>query len=360
MDAFDIFENEPVLETTPRLTLEDKHINGPAAAHKIEELHTPLCFAFTSFSTGSSALPNVIGVTFPEIEARCRASLKMFRLAGLKSGDCLLVTYPPLINVFPAEALARQGLKVRFLRRSSRGALLESLSEIKPAAIIGESSFIHSTMLDAEKLGRPEMFSEETTIIAAGAPMNMNLLAEAEKRNIRVHDLYGCQEFGWLACDGLLLRDDISFVPAGGVKENSFEVVVGGLPTGDIMPFSPGGHVCCRSGKLITYRRRRASVELNVIVKESTLSSTETVRRTARSIMRLKGKNVFVSPDLVIKSTRTVLELKKSAEECPPHLESFLVCGGEKTEMFDAIARAQLDYQRDHRESGVWDKHERI
>ncbi|MCF0248177.1 MAG: hypothetical protein HUJ86_06185, partial [Synergistes sp.] len=239
-------------------------------------------------------------------------------------------------------------------------ALLESLNERKPAALIGEPSFIHSTMLDAEKIGCPELFSEETAIIAAGAPMSLNLLEAAEKKDIRVHDLYGCQEFGWIACDGLLLRSDISFVPAGGVKEDLFEVVVGGLPTGDIMPLSQSGHVCCRSGKLITYRRQRASVELNVIVKESTLNSPETVRRTARSITRLKGKNVFVSSTLVTKAARTLLELKRSAEECSVDSEGFLISGDEKTEMFDSIARAQLDYQRDHRESGVWNKHERI
>lgn len=348
------------METMPKLTLRDKQINGPAAAHKIEELHTPFCFAFTSFSTGSSALPNVIGVTCPEIETRCQASLKMFQLTGLKNGDSLLVTYPPLVNVFPAEAFKRYGLEIHFLRRSSRGALLESLNETKPTAVIGESAFIHSTMLDAERLGRLDVFPENMMIIAAGTPLNMNLLAEAEKRNIRVHDLYGCQEFGWLACDGLLLRNDISFVPEGGTSENNFEIVVGGLPAGDIMPLSPGGHVCDRNGKLITYRRMRASVELNVIVKESTMCSPETVRRTARSVMRLKGKNVFVSPDLVTGAAHTLLELKKSAEECAGILESFWIRGGEKTETFDAIANAQLDYQSDHRNNGVWDKHERI
>ncbi|MDY2984051.1 MAG: hypothetical protein SOR75_01830 [Synergistes jonesii] len=363
MCSFDIFDSEPTLAEMPRLTLKDKCIDGPAAVHKIEELHTPDNLAFTTFSTGSSALQNVIGVTFPELEGRARATEKVFRMTGIERGCELLVTYPPLVNLFPGSVLKAHGMTVHFLQRSSRGSLLDFLASHKVSALIGESSFILSAMRDAEKLSRPGLFSGGMTLFASGTPLRIELLEEAKKKNISVHDLYGCQEFGWIACDGRAVREDISLIPADGGKGDLFELVVGGLPVGDIVPLSTDGHACCREGNILTYRRRRAEIEFNVIVRESKIASAESVRRAARSITRLKGRRVLVSGSLVTGAARTVLELRKPTEECRSAAEaagSFMICGDEKTETFDAIAEAQLNYQKNHRKSGVWCKDERI
>lgn len=358
--SLDFFDSEPTLAEMPRLTLRDKSIDGPAAAHKIEEVHTPENFAFTTFSTGSSALQNVIGVTLPELESRRRASEKIFKMTGLSAGCAMLVTYPPLVNLFTADALRAHGVKVSFLRKSARSSLLSVLALRRPDVLVGESSFICSAMRDADKLSRSDLFGEGMKIFAAGTPLNMELLEEAEKREIVLHDLYGCQEFGWLACDGCAVRNDISFIPAGCGNEKLFEVVVGGLPVGDVIPLSSEGHVCGGKGNMLTYRRERAQVEFNVIVKESKMLSPESVRRTARSITRLKGRRVYVSHDIITGAEHTVLELKKPVEECPSAASGFTICGDEKTETFDLIAQAQLSYQSDHRESGVWRKNERI
>ncbi len=360
MCFFDAFDNEHTLAEMPRLSLKDKSIDGPAAAHKIEEVHTPDNFAFTTFSTGSSALQNVIAVTWPEMESRRSASAKVFQMTGLGSGCDMLVTYPPLVNLFTPDALRAHGVNVRFLERSSRSSLLAALASRRPDAIVGESSFILSAMLDADKLSRPDLFGCGMKIFASGTPLKMELLEEAEKKKIEVHDLYGCQEFGWLACDGHAVRNDISFLPVSGGSGNLFEIAVGGLPVGDIVPLSAGGHVCGRSGEILTYRRQRAQTEFDVIVKESKMSSPESVKRTARSITRLKGRRVYVSHDLVTGAAHTVLELKKSPEECPAASGSFIIRGDEKTETFDLIAQALLSYQSSHRENGVWSKNERI
>jgi hypothetical protein len=47
----------------------DKGIAGPTAAHVIEEIHTPLNLALVTFTTGSSAFQNIVGVT--QNELRC-------------------------------------------------------------------------------------------------------------------------------------------------------------------------------------------------------------------------------------------------------------------------------------------------
>ena len=85
----------------------------------IEDVHTPLNLAYLTFTTGTSAFQNIVGVTYAELPARIRASVRILERAGLKCGDKLLVTYPPLVNVFSGQALKDFGLKWSFLVRSS-------------------------------------------------------------------------------------------------------------------------------------------------------------------------------------------------------------------------------------------------
>ena len=98
----------------PRKTLADKGIAGPTAAHTIEEVHTPLNLAYLTFTTGSSAFQNIVGITFAELPARVKASFTVLERAGLKAGDRVLVTYPPLVNVFSGEAFKKYGLQWDF------------------------------------------------------------------------------------------------------------------------------------------------------------------------------------------------------------------------------------------------------
>lgn len=62
----------PSLEEMPCRTLDDKGIAGPTAAHVIEEIHTPLNLALVTFTTGSSAFQNIVGVTHNETGAAHR------------------------------------------------------------------------------------------------------------------------------------------------------------------------------------------------------------------------------------------------------------------------------------------------
>ena len=61
------FGNGPLFSQMPHYTLEDKGIAGPTAAHRIEEVHTPLNLAYLTFTTGSSAFQNIVGVTHQEL-----------------------------------------------------------------------------------------------------------------------------------------------------------------------------------------------------------------------------------------------------------------------------------------------------
>ena len=64
----------PTLAEMPRRTLSDKGIAGPTAAHVIEEIHTPLNLALVTFTTGSSAFQNIVGVTQNELLLRSAAA----------------------------------------------------------------------------------------------------------------------------------------------------------------------------------------------------------------------------------------------------------------------------------------------
>lgn len=62
-----------------------KVLAGPTAAHTIEEVHTSN-LAYLTFTTGSSAFQNIVGITFAELPARVKASFTVLERAGLKAG----------------------------------------------------------------------------------------------------------------------------------------------------------------------------------------------------------------------------------------------------------------------------------
>ena len=351
------FGSAPTLAEMPRKTLADKGIAGPTAAHTIEEVHTPLNFAYLTFTTGSSAFQNIVGITFAELPRRIQASFKVLERAGLKAGDKVLVTYPPLVNVFSGDAFKKYGLEWSFLVRSSRDAFLAALYEFQPKAVVGESSFIRASLEDAKHMGVVDELPKDLILLTAGTPLDLELLPVAkEVLNATVHDLYGCQEFGWLCMDGVPVRDDIELVklPNNG-GQDMFELVVGGLPMGDSFPVSDSGHTCNKEGKIITYRRERTYPEYEVIVKATTLTSTVTLGRVARSILRIKGRVVKVSPDVITSAENTVLELRPdyvSAGEQP----GIIIEGPVKTRFFDDMVQAQLDYQQKAKADPTWTK----
>ena len=351
------FGSAPTLAEMPKKTLADKGIAGPTAAHTIEEVHTPLNLSYLTFTTGSSAFQNIVGITFAELPKRIKASFTVLKRAGLKAGDRVLVTYPPLVNVFSGEAFKKYGLKWQFLVRSSRDAFLAALYDFQPQAVVGESSFIRASLEDAKHMGVADELPRGIVLLTAGTPMDLELLPIArEVLNAEVHDLYGCQEFGWLCMDGVPVRDDIELLPLEGSGNRAlYELVAGGLPMGDSFPVSESGHVCNREGKIITYRRERSYPEYEVIVKATTLTSTVTLGRVARSILRIKGRVVKVSPDVVTGAPHTVLELR------PDYItagikEGKIIEGPVKTSFFDDLVQAQLDYQQKAKADPTWKK----
>jgi hypothetical protein len=356
----DEFATAPTLETVARRTLADKGIAGATAAHVIEEIHTPFNLAYVTFTTGSTAFQNIVGVTHAELGERSKASYKAFELAGLPSGSHLLISYAPLVNVFPMSALVEFGLTWSFPKRSSRDAFLLTLCQEKPAAVLGESSFLRACLVDADALGFAELIPRDVIVLTAGTTLDLELLPVAERFGWQVFDLYGCQEFGWLTLNGVKLREDIGLIPSAHQK-NFSELVVGGLPMGDSFPISPSGHVCqfndCASGDIITYRRQRTHPEYEVYVTATTLSSAETIGRVARTVLRIKGRVVKVRPEVQLNASATVLELVPAVAErgvCPNVAAVFT--GPDQTRMFDLMVQAQLELQQTAKTDPTWHK----
>lgn len=338
----------PTLEEMPRRTLADKLLNGPTAAHCIEEIHTPINYAYLTCTTGSSALQNIVGVTRQELPGRIHASICALERAGLRPGDHLLITYPPLVSVFPREALDSYGLRVSFILRPSRDALLVALGTEKPAAVIGESRFLRAALVDARQLGVRNELPERLILIAAGSPMDPALLDEASWiPGAGVHDLYGCQEFGWLCLDGMPLRDDIT-VWNSGRSDNRFHLLVGGLPTGDcfLLKKKTDG-----SQRVLTETRQRVETEPEITVIASAAADRETVCRAARSILRCKAKVVRVPQALQCKAQETILHVS-----LPGSPKRLTLKGSKETALFDALLEAQKMYQREARTDPVWYK----
>ena len=313
--------------------------------------------AYLTFTTGSSAFQNIVGITFAELPQRVKASFTVLERAGLKPGDRVLVTYPPLVNVFSGESFKKYGLEWRFLVRSSRDAFLAALYEFQPKAVVGESSFIRASLEDAKHMGVADELPQNIILLTAGTPLDLELLPVAKAvLNAQVHDLYGCQEFGWLCMDGVPVRDDIQLVKLpGNAGQEMYELVVGGLPMGDSFPVSDTGHVCNKEGKIITYRRERTYPEYEVIVKATTLTSTVTLGRVARSILRIKGRVVKISPDVKTSAEHTVLELRPDYISAGIQ-EGIIIEGPEKTKFFDDMVQAQLDYQQKAKADPTWTK----
>lgn len=355
-EAAETFSSAPSMGEMPRRTLQDKGIGGPTAAHVIEELHTPFNLAYVTFTTGSSAFQNIVGVTHTEIEGRCAVARRLFEKLGVESGARMLVTYPPLVNVFSQEALKRSGIEWFFLNRSARDSFIAKFCREKPSIILGESSFVRASLEEAKRLGLEGFFPKNCIIIAAGTPLDHDLIPVAEAYGFAVHDLYGCQEFGWLTLDGVELRDDLSLIPSPR-GENYRELVVGGLPMGDSFIVSPSGHVCNPDGKIITYRRERTYPEYEVIVKATTFAAAQTVEKAARTTLRIKGRVVKVAVDLVTSAdaTRLVLVPGLPLPGGAP-VDEIHITGPDKTQMFDSIVQAQADFQKTSKTDPVWHK----
>ncbi len=345
----------PTLAEMPRRSLADKGIAGPTAAHCIEEVHVPRHLAGITFTTGTSAFQNLVGLTTQELPLKQAAGRRVLDAAGLRPGDRLLVCYPPLVNVFPRQALEAAGLSWCFLHRSSRDAFLDALDRERPAAVLGESTFLRSALEDAATLGLEAALPTVRCVMVAGTPMD-NDLPDAARQMLHaaVLDVYGCQEFGWLTVNGVPVRDDLSLIPSA-LGESFREVVVGGLPTGDSFPVTAAPHRLDPRGRIITYRRQRTRPDYEVVVLETPLADRETVERAARTILRIKARVVKVHPALALGAARTVLWLKPAplGLEAAPEV---VIAGPEKTACFDALVQAQLDYQRHPAGDPAWTK----
>lgn len=341
------FQTAPDLAAMPRRGLLDKGINGPTSAHVIEELHTPLNLAYVTFTTGSSAFQNIVGVTREEIPLRVEASMRALAMAGLEKGDTLLVSYAPLVNVFTKAALEEYGIKWFFPKVSSRDAVLLALVKERPAAVIGESTFLRCCLEDAKKLEIDSELPRNLVMLAAGTPLDSELAEKAAKiAQGTVHDLYGCQEFGWLTMDGIPLRGDILLVEA----EDGFDLIAGGLPTGDRFPLDDKGHSCNADGKILTYLRKRTFPEMEVTILRSTAASAETVEKLCRTILRIKARIVRTAEDLVSGADNTVLSLAHFGKNKKP----FIIDTKEKTALFDALLQSQLAYQKESKNDPAW------
>ena len=344
----------PLFSEMPRMTLEDKGIAGPTAAHRIEEVHTPLDLAYITFSTGSSSFQNLIGVTFPEMQARALAGRRMFEQMGIRKGSRVLFCYPPLINLFTPEVFKTLGFTPLFLERPSRDALLAEVIKEQPAAVFGEGSFLAAVIRDAEKLGLLEHFPHGLVLVAAGTPLPEDLPVEVQKLSkAELHDLYGCQEYGVLCLDGIPMRDDLSLLEDKTAEHRGaapyFHLLVGGLPTGDL--FQTGTHRLSSKGRILTYTVRRTEHEPEITVTASTALGRETVVRAAKTIIRLKGHVVRVAKDVDLGVSNTVLLVREAGG-------GFLTLEGpEKTEYFDSILTAQMEYQKYQKTDPVWNKH---
>ncbi len=349
------FGAAPTFAEMPRRTLADKGIAGPTAAHIIEEVHVPLQVAGLTFTTGTSAFQNIVGITAAELPLKKRAAARVLAHAGLQAGERLLVCYPPLVNVFTRQALDDAGVQWLFLARSSRDAFLDALYREKPAAIIGESAFIKTALADAVKLDAAGALPQVKSIMVAGTPMDTELPALArEVLGAAVDDAYGCQEFGWLTVNGEPVREDLSLI-ASPLGPEYRECLVGGLPTGDSFPVTDNRHMLSRAGRIITYRRQRTRPDYEVVVLAAPKISIETLERTARTILRIKGRVVKIHPRANPDGDRTILWLKPAnlGLEQKPEIQ---VAGPEKTAFFDAMVQAQLDYQAHGLKDPVWTK----
>lgn len=344
------FSDAPTLATMPRRTLADKLIAGPTSAHVIEEVHTPLNLAYLTFTTGSTAFQNIVGVTHQELPERIAAGTRALLRAGARQGEEILVCYPPLVNVFSRQALDELALRPRFLPSSTRDAFLIELCRAQPRLVIGESSFLRAALEDAKRLGIWPLVPRGLVLFASGTPLDLELPDVVRPLGGAVHDLYGCQEFGWLTLDGVPLRDDIVLLPDA-QQADWRQLVVGGLPMGDSFPLSEAGHLLDPAGKIITYSRRRSQPEYELVVRACTAQSAMTVERAARSILRIKGRVVRLAPDLKTGAPENVLELRPAWPHDGPVLT---LRDPRQTVLFQRLLEAQQQYQSQAKNDPLW------
>ena len=58
-----------------------------------------------------------------------------------------------------------------------------------------------------KNMGVAEDLPKGVKLLTAGTPLDLELLPVAQELlQAEVHDLYGCQEIGWLAMDGIPVR----------------------------------------------------------------------------------------------------------------------------------------------------------
>ncbi len=346
------FSTAPALDEMERRTLADKATAGPTSAHVIEEVHTPLNFAYTTFTTGSTAFQNIVGVTCAELPERARSGARALSRAGARPDDTVLLCYAPLGNVFSRGAFERAQVRPVFLSRSSRDAFLVALCRERPRVVVGESSFLRASLEDAKKLGVWDAVPEGVHLLCAGTPLDLELLPIAEEKGAVVHDLYGCQEFGWLVMDGAPLRDDLTLV-ADPQREGWAMLVAGGLPTGDSFPVGGTGHVLNPAGIIHTYSRKRTTPELEVVVQACTAQSALTLERACRSILRIKGRIVRMAPDVVVGAPANELALMSA---WPENRMVAVIDDPEKTVLFARLLEAQERYQATSKSDPLWTK----
>ncbi len=346
-DSVETFSTVPSFDEMKRRTLADKGINGPTAAHVVEEVHTPLNYAYITFTTGTTAWQNIVGITPNEKEYRKEVGKNALRMAGVKEGHKAMFCYPPLLNAITRGALEELGVTWTFLTKSSRDSFLMDLYFKEPTVIFGESSFLKCALNDAIRLNLVDDLPKVDIVNCIGTPLDLEAVDTIrEILGARVNDIYGTQEFGWITMNGKPVREDIAFVRSD-VGQEFKEAVVGGLPTGDSFPVVDSGHVLDKDGKIITYMRKRTQPDYEIYVRETTLSAFQTIERACRSILRIKSKVAKVTEDVVLNSDRTVLELKPSIipKGYEENNEPILIEGPTKTKMFDLLVQAQLDYQ---------------
>lgn len=341
--------NSPLYQEMPKRGLEEKGMAGPTAAHMIEEIHTPLNIAATTYTTGTTAFQNLVGITHEEMPDRIRAGTLALEMAGLKRGEHVLITYPPLVNVFTKEALEQHGVTWSFPVRSGRDAFLAALCRERPRAVVGESSFIRASLEDSYKLGIHKEIPERVIILAVGTPLDLGLLEASEQfPGLEIHDLYGCQEFGWLVLDGKPLRTDIQIISCG--TEGYIQLSVGGLLTEDCFPVKKEGHLLDSGGTILTYGRKRITETWETVIIASKAMDLTTVERMAKSILRLKSKVVYVSRHIELGAPDTIVGL------CSSHDRShqIMICGPEATGYLDQMLEAQIRYQREKKNDPSW------
>ncbi|RZN49935.1 acyl carrier protein [archaeon] len=343
-ESVELFSTVPSFEEMETRTLADKGINGPTAAHIIEEVHTPFNYAYITFTTGTTAWQNIVGITPNEKEYRKEVGKSALKMAGVKEGDKALFCYPPLLNAITRNALEDIGVEWTFLSKSSRDSFLMDLYYKRPTVIFGESTFLKCALQDALKLDVADELPHVDIVNCIGTPLDLEAVEIIrEVLGARVNDIYGNQEFGWITMNGIPVREDISFVPSA-VGPEYRETVVGGLPTGDSFPVVESGHVLNKKGKIITYMRKRTLPDYEIFVRETTVNAQQTIERACRSILRIKSKVAKVLPDVKVEADRTLLELRPALPTDETG-EPILIEGPVKTRMFDLLVQAQLDYQ---------------